>query len=98
MKARIYKPAKNAMQSGFKAKEFWVLEYAPEEKKFIDPLTGWTGSPDTNQQVKLKFKTKEEAIAFANAKKIDFDLTLPKPRKEVKKSYADNFAYTAPQN
>ncbi len=95
MKARIYKPAKNAMQSGT-AKDWWLLEYEPAEQKYVDPLMGWTGSGDMNQQLRLTFETMEEAVAYAEEHNIPYIITLPKPRKHIKKSYADNFAYVPP--
>jgi hypothetical protein len=93
MTAKIYKPAKNAMQSGNTKTNFWLLEYTPEGKKFIDPLMGWSGGTDTKGQLKLKFPTKEKAIAYATSNGIAYILAEPKARKKVKKSYADNFAY-----
>ena len=76
-KARIYLPAKNAMQSG-KAKHSWVLEYKPESKTIVDNLMGWQGSRDMKQEIKLKFETKEAAINYANNNKIDFEVIEPK--------------------
>ncbi|MEO1330540.1 MAG: NADH dehydrogenase ubiquinone Fe-S protein 4, partial [Pseudomonadota bacterium] len=56
--ARIYKPAGTAMQSG-PGDDHWILEFAPSERKTIDPLMGWTSSGDTRTQVKMKFDTKD---------------------------------------
>ena len=95
MKARIYKPAKTAMQSGTKKSEDWLFEYVPEKQKYVEPIMGWTGSGDTKQQLKLKFSTKEKAIAYAEKNNIPYKLIEPKIRKQIKKSYADNFAYKA---
>ena len=44
MSARIYSPAKTAMQSGKAKTGYWVLEYDPAEKRRIDPLMGYTSS------------------------------------------------------
>mgnify|MGYP001234550985 CR=1 FL=1 len=66
MQARIYKPAKTAMQSGKAKSSNWVLEFVSSPaKRSVDPLMGWTSSADTNSQVKLTFETREEAIAYA---------------------------------
>ncbi len=65
MLARIYKPAKTAMQSGKTRSDDWLLEYEPAEKRVHDPLMGWISSGDTNAQVRLSFETKDEAVAFA---------------------------------
>ena len=64
MTARIYQPARSAMQS-VQSKDDWLLEYEPEKPREIEPLMGWTSSADMRSQVKLRFDTKEEAIAYA---------------------------------
>ena len=93
MKARIYKPAKTAMQSGYFKRDFWLLEFEPAQQKSVEPLMGWTSSGDTQQQLKLKFSSKDAAIAYATEKGYEFEVSEPKPRKFIKKSYADNFKY-----
>ena len=65
MRARIYKPTKNAMQSGKARTKLWLLEYEPETARVPDPLMGWTSSNDMRQQLALEFDTREEAIAYA---------------------------------
>ena len=40
--ARIYKPAKTAMQSGTAKTNDWVLDYEPSEPRQVEPLMGWT--------------------------------------------------------
>ena len=93
MAVRIYKPAKTAMQSGMACTKEWVLEYEPEAPREIDPLMGWTSSRDTRAQVRLEFETKEEAIAYAERHGLTYSVSEPKPRKLVRKSYADNFKF-----
>ncbi len=93
MPARIYKPAKTAMQSGLARTESWVLEHEPAAARQIDPLMGWTSSGDMRSQLRLTFDSKEAAIAYAERNGIAYTLTEPKPRKAVKKSYADNFKF-----
>ena len=96
MKAKIYKPAKTAMQSGVAKTKYWLLEYVPESKKYVEPLMGWTGSEDTQAQVKLRFPTMEKAVAYANSNNIPYEVMEVHPRKKIRKSYADNFAYKPP--
>jgi hypothetical protein len=93
MTARIYKPAKTAMQSGFARTKEWVLEYEPQIPREIDPLMGWTSSRDMNQQIKLSFETKDEAIAYAERNGIPYAIEEPTARKTVRKAYADNFKF-----
>jgi ETC complex I subunit conserved region len=93
MTARIYKPARTAMQSGPARTKEWVLEYEPEARREIEPLMGWTSSADMKSQVRLTFDTKEEAVAYAERNGIAYRIMEPKPRPPVRKSYADNFRF-----
>jgi hypothetical protein len=93
MTARIFKPARTAMQSGEARTKEWVLEFAPASPRSADPLMGWTSSRDTQTQVRLEFDTKDEAIAYATREGLAYTVADPKPRKPIRKSYADNFRY-----
>jgi hypothetical protein len=93
MAARIYKPAKTAMQSGPARTNAWVLEYEPEAPREVDPLMGWTSSADMKSQVLLTFDTKDEAIAYAERNGLAYRLLEPKPRAAIRKSYSDNFRF-----
>ncbi|MFA7306548.1 MAG: ETC complex I subunit [Hyphomicrobium sp.] len=93
MTARIYKPARTAMQSGEARTKEWILEFAPATPRAPDPLMGWTSTRDTQTQVRLEFETKEEAIAYAVREGLSYSLAEPKPRKPIRKSYADNFRF-----
>ena len=93
MTARIYRPAKTAMQSGLARTKEWVLEHEAERPRFIEPLMGWTGSTDTRTQIRLEFDTKEEAVAYAVQRGLPYQLIEPKPRTRVRKAYSDNFRY-----
>ncbi|MDP1631592.1 MAG: ETC complex I subunit [Caulobacter sp.] len=92
MLARIYRPAKTAMQSGRAKTSDWLLEFEPASARHVDPLTGWTQSTDMNGQVRLTFATREEAVAYAGKHGIAFQLFEPKEPKKILKAYADNFA------
>jgi ETC complex I subunit conserved region len=94
MLARIYRPAKTAMQSGMAKTKEWVLDFEPASARLPDPLMGWAQSSDMNGQVRLAFDTREEAIAYAQRHAIAFQVMEPKPIKRVIKAYADNFAFT----
>ena len=92
MQARIYKPAKTAMQSGTGKTHEWLLEYEPPPRS-IDPLMRWTSSADTRGQIRMSFETREEAIAFAEKHGILYSVIEPHARTIKPKAYADNFAY-----
>ena len=98
MRARIYQPPKNAMQSGRAATHEWVLEFEPSSPSRPDPLMGWIGSADTQTQVRLNFPTREEAVAYAKREGIEYDLELAQPRRVRPKAYADNFRYGRIEN
>jgi hypothetical protein len=93
MLARIFKPAKSAMQSGLARTKEWVLEFEPEQAKDLEPLMGWTSSTDTQGQVHLTFDTKDEAIGYAERHGIPYQVFEPKPRRASIKAYADNFKF-----
>jgi ETC complex I subunit conserved region len=92
MAARIYKPAKTAMQQGMAARD-WILEYEPEKPFTIEPLMGWTSSTDTKSQLRMSFATKEEAVAFATRHGIAFRLEESQKTALRPKSYAENFKF-----
>ncbi len=94
MRARIYQPARTAMQSGTAKTHQWVLEFAPASEREVDPLMGWTSSSDTQAQVRLRFESREAALAYAGEKGIEVDVVDPKPRKPVirPRGYGENFA------
>jgi hypothetical protein len=93
MLARIYQPAKNAMQSGKARTKKWVLEYEPERPLAIEPLMGWTSSDDMRRQVSLDFDTLEDAIAYAEKNGIPFQVFEPHKPATRTKSYPDNFRF-----
>ncbi len=92
MIARIYRPAKTAMQSGQSKTKEWVLEFERQAAKRSDPLMGWTSSTDMREQISLQFETKEAAVRYAEDYGIAYRVIEPKPRRRIYKSYADNFA------
>ena len=92
-RVRIYRPAKNALQSGTANTSRWIAEFEPEAAKKVDPLMGWTGSADTRQQVRLRFDGRDQAIAYAERNGFDYEVEEPAPRVHVRKNYADKFAW-----
>ncbi|MFY9657363.1 MAG: ETC complex I subunit [Methylocystis sp.] len=93
MTACIYRPEGQSVES---AKRPWRLRFDPESPRAIDPLMGWTSSSDMRAQVKLRFSTKEEAIAYAEREGIPYRVDEPKPNIAWRRlqSYADNFKPT----
>ena len=93
MTARIFKPAKNAMQSGRSKTKEWQLDYEPEQPRAVEPLMGWTSSGDMKQQITLHFHTKDEAVAYCERKGIAYQVIEPKESLHRQVAYADNFSF-----
>ena len=82
------------MQSGIARSREWILEYAPSSPRSLDPLMGWTSSNDMQSQVRLSFKSREDAESYAKEHGIEYVVSAPKKRKSVirPRGYAENFA------
>lgn len=91
-RAKIYQPAKNAMQSGLAKTRVWKLEYERPAPGTPDALMGWNSMADTITEIHLQFATKEEAIAYATAKKLEYVVSDPKKPAVPPKAYAENFS------
>ena len=94
MTARIYRPARTAMQSGTAKTERWLLEYEPERPREIEPLMGWTSSSDMKSQLKLWFDSEADAVAYATRNRIPFRVEKPHDPKRRSMSYSDNFKFS----
>ena len=92
MLAKIYRPAKTAMQSGKAGTKTWVLEFEAAEARRPDPLMGWTSSGDMNGQIRLSFETREAAVAYAKKHGIAHRVVDPQERRLKPKAYSDNFS------
>ena len=89
--ARIYRRMKSSMQSGRARVGQWVLEHEPAEPKRADPLTGWAGSGDTRDQVRLTFDTLDAARAYADKMGLVAHVVPTHERTLKLQAYADNF-------
>ena len=88
---RIYQPAKNAMQSGRAMTRAWIVEYEPSDAVRPNALMGWAGSGDTRRQVRLSFDSRDEAIAYAKKRGLDYEVLAPRERTLRPRAYSDNF-------
>jgi len=93
MVARIYSPARTAMQSGRGKTGEWVLEFEPEEPRRIEPLMGYTASSDMKQQIRMTFASAEEAVAYCEREGIAHVVQPAHIPRRRRASYSDNFAY-----
>lgn len=95
MRARLFQPAKTAMQSGPGRGHTWLLEVLPAKGRALDPLMGWTGAGDTAAQVRLRFASAEEARAYAAQKGWEVEELPPAAARRPNiraRGYGENFA------
>ena len=92
-KVRIYQPAKTAMQSGRAKTRYWVVEFEPGSPQRPDSLMGWAGRGDTRRQVRLRFESEQDAVAYAEKHGFDYQVEAPRVRTTKPKSYSDNFKF-----
>jgi len=97
-KVRIYRPRKTAMQSGRAKTRQWLVEFEPIAPVRNDNLMGWVGKGDTRNQVRMRFASREEAIAFCEKKGLDYQVSEAKARTTKQKSYSDNFSHSRDKN
>ncbi|MEN3146149.1 ETC complex I subunit [Neorhizobium sp. IRAMC:178] len=97
MAAKIYRPAKTAMQSGKAKTHLWVLEFDQEQPRRIDPILGYTSSGDMKQQLRLTFESQEQAEAYAKREGIEYRVIQPKDPNRQIVSYTDNFRFNRSQ-
>ena len=89
--ARIVEADRKATQSGKFGTGRWLLEFERSQAQRPDPLTGWNGSGDTRTQVRLSFKTRDDAIAYAKKQGVEYHV-VPAAKTGLKiQAYADNF-------
>ena len=98
MVARIYSPARSAMQSGKGKSKLWLLEFEPETRRMADPLMGWTGTVETAQQIRLKFESLEQAVAYAQKHGFAYEVLAESRSAQMPKSYSDNFKWGRKEN
>jgi NADH dehydrogenase (ubiquinone) Fe-S protein 4 len=93
---RIYKQAKPATQSGDWHGHHWRMDWDILSKghRWENPLMGWQSSADFMQGTNVNFKSKEDAIRFAEKQGYEYYVQEPNSRKIVPKVYANNFLWS----
>ena len=94
MRGRISKMPRNNTQIGSATTSDWVLDFEPGTERHIDPLMGWTGSSDTQTQVRMTFESKEAALAYALRQGIEVVVVPAHERKMNIRpgGYGENFS------
>ena len=54
---------------------------------------GWQSSADSMQGTHMKFRSKEDAVMFAEKQGYEYYVQEPQERKVVPKAYANNFVH-----
>lgn len=62
--------------------------------RWENPLMGWQSSADYMQGTHLGFKTKEDAIHFANKQGYEYFVQEPNERRFIPKAYANQFLHS----
>ncbi|KAK3684353.1 ndufs4 NADH dehydrogenase Fe-S protein subunit [Vermiconidia calcicola] len=94
---RIYCKAKAATQSGDWQKHHWRMDWdvLGRGHRWENPLMGWQSSADFMQGTHLNFKSKEDAIRFANKQGYEYFVQEPNERRIIPKAYADQFVWNS---
>ncbi|KAJ6086106.1 hypothetical protein N7486_010387 [Penicillium sp. IBT 16267x] len=92
---RIFRGAKPATQSGTWHSHHWRMDWDILQKghRWENPLMGWQSSADSMQGTNIKFKSKEDAIAFAQKQGYEYFVQEPNERRVTPKAYANNFVF-----
>ena len=90
MQVKIFKPAKNSMQSALQGNK-WIIEGINRDKSKSEYNTGWASSKDMSNEIRMTFLTKEQAIEYAKKIFFEYQLIEPISIKIKKRSYAQNF-------
>lgn len=92
----IYRSAKAATQSGDWHGHDWRMDWDILSKghRWENPLMGWQSSADFMQGTHLNFKSKEDAIRFAEKQGYEYFVQEPNSRKIIPKAYANNFLWS----
>ena len=93
MKVKIYKPSKNAMQSGRGKINHWVIESDDIVHCDAEPLMGWSSADSTTQQIKLKFPDLDKAVKYAQGQGWEYMVLGAHQRRVKPRNYVDNFKY-----
>lgn len=91
-RVRIYKPPKNAMQSGTNDTHQWILDFE-QRQRWENPTMGWASTGDPLSNMRLKFTEQEDAVAFCEKNGWAYLVEEARERKPLKPSYAANFAW-----
>jgi len=91
-RVRIFKPAKNCMQSGTNATQKWRIEWDAWER-WENRLMGWCSTGDPLSNTIVEFSDLEDAIAYCERNKWNFEVEQPQKLRRLKKNYGENYSW-----
>ncbi|VDM19278.1 unnamed protein product, partial [Wuchereria bancrofti] len=93
-RVRIYRPAREATQSGWARTRTWKIELDNLER-WENSLIGWssTGDPLSNISMAMDFASKEDAVRYCETNNLNYEVIEPNERIIKPKSYAENFSW-----
>ncbi|EIW59676.1 uncharacterized protein TRAVEDRAFT_46977 [Trametes versicolor FP-101664 SS1] len=96
---RIFQPTRSTTQSGPGKSNRWRIDWdiLPGGGRWENPLMGWASSADYMQGTRLSFKTKEDAIHFAEKQGWDYYIGPTEINRIPPKNYSENFLYKPSQ-
>ncbi|PCH40021.1 hypothetical protein WOLCODRAFT_67578 [Wolfiporia cocos MD-104 SS10] len=92
---RIFQPTRSTTQSGSGKSHRWRIDWdiLPGAGRWENPLMGWASSADYMQGTRLSFRSKEDAIHFAEKQGWDYYVAQPEIKRIPPKNYSENFLY-----
>ncbi len=91
MSVLIFRPARNAMQSGKGNSNNWVLIHEPDGVRQIDPLMGYSSSSNMKSQIRLTFNSLQEAEEYAKRQGLTYRIEDAHEATPKVSLYTDNF-------
>jgi len=92
---RIYQPTRSTTQSGGAKTERWRIDFdiLQGSGRWENPLMGWASSADYMQGTRMAFRSREDAIHFAEKQGWDYYVQPPSVKRIPPKNYAENYVY-----
>ncbi|KAF8073727.1 Ndufs4, NADH dehydrogenase Fe-S protein 4 [Lyophyllum atratum] len=92
---RVYQPTQSTMQSGGAKSDRWRIDFdiLPGGGRWENPMIGYASSADYVQGTRITFRTKEDAVHFAEKQGWDYYVQTPPVKRIPPKNYSENFLY-----
>jgi len=92
---RVYQPTRNTMQCGQAKGDRWRIDFDILQGggRWENPLMGWASSADYMQGTRMSFRSKEDAIHFAEKQGWDYYVQQSTVKRIPPKNYAENYLY-----